>query len=458
MSNNFKNSYVNINKEVLAAELNVQGAYYANVVMWTMLFSLPLFWLLDFLLNQYEWLDLMLIRLLVTAISYLIYIIGNKKNWDYTYTLKWFLGLNLMLHTVIACVVPINQALPNFLILSVVVLLINTALFWSFIYSILGCLISYIIIIWIFSFKDNIDKYNILISHGGGVYFIVSAFSCLIAYNRYLILRREVAKNILIDSAHNRLIEQNEKINDQRYVIEDANRKLKVLNDYRHNTMNILLHDFRNFTGSIQMSLDLLKNKADNFSPEQKEIINYISSGNEKLNYLSEKLASSADRDEAKVEFNYEHFDINPSIEKAVIDIADAAQIKQINMQLHLSASSIVVYLDKLFLGQVLFKLLTNAIKYAEIDSIITVHSHLLENKCIIEVINFGKDMGKEKLNDLFNKLQPYKSLRESIKSDADLGFSVAKKLTETMHGQLTYSSDENRGNYYRIEFNTSTH
>jgi K+-sensing histidine kinase KdpD len=294
-------------------------------------------------------------------------------------------------------------------------------------------------------------------SHGGSVYFIMSAFSCLIAYNRFYILRRNIAHDIVIDEAHERLITQNEKINDQRYVIEDVNRKLKTLNDYRHNTMNIMLHDFRSFTGSIQMSLDLLKHKSENFTAEQKEIINYISTGNDKLSYLSEKLAASADRDEANVEFNYEYFDINPEIEKSVMGMFDAAQLKDINLQLHLSASVIMVYLDKMFLEQVLFKLLTNAIKYAEKESIITIHSNHISDKCIIEVINFGKELGSEKLNDLFNKLKPYKSLRESIASDADLGFSVAKKLTESMNGTLTYTSDEKKGNYYKIEFN-STH
>ena len=221
--------------------------------------------------------------------------------------------------------------------------------------------------------------------------------------------------------------------------------------------MNIMLHDFRNFTGSIQMSLDLLKNKSDNLSGEQKEIINYISTGNEKLNYLSEKLAASADRDEAKVEFNYESFDINPEIEKSVMGMLDAAQLKDINLQLHLSASVIMVYLDKLFLSQVLFKLLTNAIKYAERDTILTIHSYEVDKKCLIEVINFGKEIGSEKMNDLFNKLKPYRSLRESLTSDADLGFSIAKKLTESMNGSLTFLSDEKKGNYYKIEFN-STH
>jgi signal transduction histidine kinase len=257
----------------------------------------------------------------------------------------------------------------------------------------------------------------------------------------------------MIDAANNRLLEQNEKINDQKYVIEETNRKLKVLSDYRHNTLNIMLHDFRNFTGSIQMSLDLLKNKSDNLSVEQNEILNYIGAGNEKLNYLSEKLAASADKDEAKIAFNLEKFDINPEVENAVLDIADAAEMKQINLQLHLSASPIEVNLDKLFMEQVLFKLLSNVIRYSRKDSVVTIHTHNQNDNCVIEVINIGKLIGKEKMNELFNKLQPSKSLIDSTQLESEMGFSVAKKLTETMGGRFAYNSEESTGNYYRIEF-----
>jgi len=454
MSNNFRFSYADKDKEKFALELNKSGMYYGNVVMWTVFFTLPLFWLLDYLIDPFEWIELMLIRLIVTCVSYLIYVIGVKRRWNYLYTICWFVSINVLMHSVICGIVPINQLMPYFLMISVVLLLINTALFWPPVYSILICILSYMVIIWLFSYKDRIDRFSVLISHGGGVYFIVSSFSCLIAYNRYQIVKKEIEKNSIIDAANNRLLIQNEKINDQKYVIEEANRKLKVLNDYRHNTLNIMLNDFRNFTGSIQMSLDLLKKSADNLTSEQNEILNYIGTGNEKLNYLSEKLADSAEKEEAQVDFSYETFDINPFIERVVMDIADTAGIKQINLQLHLSPSSILVYLDKLFLGQVLFKLLMNALRYAEKGSVLTIHTHQLNNKCVIEVVNIGGLIGKEKLTELFNKLNPYLTLRESILTGADMGFSVARKLTETMGGSFTFSSEENTGNYYRIEFN----
>src|SRR5574343_38430 len=43
--------YVNIDRSKLNNELLKRGAYYSNVAVWTLMFSLPLFWLLDVLWN-----------------------------------------------------------------------------------------------------------------------------------------------------------------------------------------------------------------------------------------------------------------------------------------------------------------------------------------------------------------------------------------------------------------------
>jgi len=454
MPNNLKLAHANINREELSEQLNKKGIFYGNVVIWTIMFSLPLFWLMDFLFVSDQWVDFMLIRVIVAIISYIIYFLGLRLKWDFTKILLWFILINLVMHSVFCGIIATSHVLPYFLTLSILVLLINTVIFWQPMYSILNCLLSFFIIFLFFSFKGRVDKYNLMIAHGGGVYFIIASFSCLIVYNRYSILTKEVEESILIEEANNRLLEQYEKINDQKYIIEDTNKKLNLLNDYRHNTLNIMLHDFKNFTGSIQMSLELLLNKSDNLTQEQKEILAYIGSGNDKLNYLSEKLATSVDRDEANVKFAIENFDLNQAVEKAVIESSDAAQIKQISLQLHISSSPVMVQLDYLFLLQVLFKTLTNVYRYAEAGSIVTIHTHKLNGKSIIEVINIGKLIGITKMKELFSKLKPGQSLSDTVKGDSEMGFSVAKNLTETMGGTFTFNSNDTMGNYYRIEFN----
>jgi len=146
------------------------------------------------------------------------------------------------------------------------------------------------------------------------------------------------------------MLEQNEKINDQHHIIEEANRRLKELSDYRQNTLNIMIHDLKNFIGSNQISIDLINRKSSNLTADQKEILSYITMGNEKLHYLSKKLADSAEADSGKIEYRFEVFDIIPEIEKAAISLVDAASIKQVSLQVHLSPAAVMVNLDKIFL------------------------------------------------------------------------------------------------------------
>jgi len=459
MARKIKFSYENIDEAELSNRLDKRGLYYANVVMWTMLFTLPVLILLDFLFLKSEWNQLFLARVIFGLASYVVFILGTKKRWNHIFTLKIFLGIHIFLHSVICGLVPFTDLLPFFLILSIVVLLINTTIFWKPSNSLILSLFSFAVIALLFTLKTRIDKYEVLISHGGGVYFLVSVVSCLIAYNRYEIVNRSTQKNILIEHAYNRLLEQHEKINDQKFVIDETNRRLKVLNDYKQNTVDILLYDFRNFTSSIKSHIESLKSKSDNLSSDQKETINQIEIGNEKLNYLSEKLAGSTEKDESKVDFHLERLDINKHVEKIAVEVADSAQLKHIGMQLHLNSASIFADLDSLFLDQVLFKLFTNIIRFASTNSVMTIHTHHNSNKAVIEVINIGALIGTEKLNVLFNNLSDGKSIVDSITShsEPELGFASAKKVVETMGGSVNYSCDETNKNYFRIEFN-STH
>ena len=57
-------------------------------------------------------------------------------------------------------------------------------------------------------------------------------------------------------------------------------------------------------------------------------------------------------------------------------------------------------------------------------------------------------------MKELFSKLKPGQSLSDTVKGDSEMGFSVAKNLTETMGGTFTFNSNDTMGNYYRIEFN----
>lgn len=185
---------------------------------------------------------------------------------------------------------------------------------------------------------------------------------------------------------------------------------------------------------------------------DQKEILSYITMGNEKLHYLSQKLSDSADADSGRVEFNLENFDIIPEIEKGAISLVDAASMKQISLQLNLSPNPLVVNLDRIFIRHLLFKLLSNIIRFVQKSTAISIHTSESENYSVIEIINMGTPIGMSKLTEYFNKLQ-HPNSHDSATNQSGLGFSVSKKMIEDMGGELSYNSNDTYGNYFKIKF-----
>lgn len=444
--------YVNIDRQKLTTELNKRGSYYSNVAIWTILFSLPLFWLLDLLFLKDDWGYVLIWRIGAFALSYFMFSYGNRRRLSYELILNLIVGINVSLFSLICGIVPITNALPYFLMATVMMLLLNTTVFWRPLFAQLHCAISYTIIVFLYAINNRLESYNGLIANGGGVYFVVSAFSCFIAFNRYQILKRETEKNLIIEESNRRMLEQNEKINDQHHLIEEANRRLKELNDYRQNTLNIMIHDLKNFIGSNQISIDLINRKSSNLTSDQKEILSYITMGNEKLHYLSQKLADSAEADTGKIEYRFEEFDVIPEVEKAAIALVDAASIKQVTLQVHLSPAAIIVNLDKIFLRHILFKLLSNVIRFIQKGSAISIHAENMDGVCIIEIINKATPIGIEKLDEYFNRLKAPNQSEYAI-TQSGMGFSIAKQLTTDMGGLLTYESNPTIGNYFKLKF-----
>jgi signal transduction histidine kinase len=454
MFNDFKFSYVNIDQAQLTNELNSTSKYYANVIHWSIVYAIPIFWLIDYLCMPSEWVVLLFVRLIVGFGMHIVYLYAGKKRWTVQKTMLYILLGNCIMHAAITGFAAITQLTSYFLIFSVYLLLINLLILWRPLYSIIICLVSYVVIAISFKiFNGNNYGYDVLMSNGGIIFFVLSAFSCLIAFNRYQLTRNDIAKSIVIDDANNRLIEQNEQIRDQQKQIQDVNKKIEKQSDYRLSTLNMILHDFRNFTGSIQMSLDLLKNNDGNLESEQKEILEYIGVGNDKLKYLSEKLAASADGNMTQISYNNTYINLAQEVENCIVGLNDAAQLKQLHLQLSTDASAVTVYLDKIFLDQVLHKLIANAIRFAASNSVLAIKTFKQADKAVIEILNKGKLLGNVKLNELFNKLEALKD-NDTNATKSALGFSVAKSLAEQMGGKLTYNSDAVTGNFYRLEFN----
>ncbi len=445
-------SYQQIEPKLLNLEVQRRGLYYTNVVCWTLIFTLPFSMILDFLFLDDTWQMIWGGRIAIAIICYLFYKTGIRKKRPYQQTLHVSVGLFMTLGAIVAATAPNDVKIAYFLLLSIFILLINTTVFWPASFSLLHILFNIVIILYVYLTENTLDSINILIKDGAGMYFIVALFSCLIASNRYPLIKRNIERRIVIKRSNELLLEQNEQINEQRIALEQANRELKQMSTFRSDTLRIIIHDIRSFTSSVTMILDVMQDEVNNMNSEVKEGLQHIEEANKKLNHFAQTLVEATRQGQSgKIAFAVNSFDINKEILKTLQNLTTNIIVNDIQLHTSLTEEPLLVKLDQVFAGQAIFKLLSNAFHFAQRGAEIHVRSFLQGgNTTVIEIQDMSiPPIGLDNLTHMFNELQE----GEAVPDKRGFGFSVSKRLVESMGGTLQYDSSEEGGNYYRIEF-----
>ena len=197
MYKKYKFNYANINKSVFDTELNKKCAYYGNVVMWTTMFALPLYFLLDYLFLSEGWIDLIFFRLIGFGLSYLVYTLHKKNYWSFEKTITWFIAINVGIQAIICGMVPSMHAFPYFIMLAIYILIVYNTVLWNPMHAVYIFLFSLIIILLFYAFKNRPDKYLAMIESGGGIYVALALIACFLAFTRFNSLCKEIENQVV---------------------------------------------------------------------------------------------------------------------------------------------------------------------------------------------------------------------------------------------------------------------
>jgi K+-sensing histidine kinase KdpD len=171
-----------------------------------------------------------------------------------------------------------------------------------------------------------------------------------------------------------------------------------------------------------------------------------------KLDYFTNKLTGLETWASIGLEYSREYVDIIPEVENAVIQQLDLADKMQVSVQLHLSPASLMVHTDRLFFQQIFFRLLSTLLEANEKKSVVSVYVTDSDGKCMVEVINQSETLFAKGSDDYFKKHRINNpSQSQSVPKDNLLW--VYKLMVEDMGGELAYSFEKGKGDYFRLKF-----
>jgi PAS domain S-box-containing protein len=146
-----------------------------------------------------------------------------------------------------------------------------------------------------------------------------------------------------------------------------------------------------------------------------------------------------------------------PIVEAAVDTVRPAAEAKKIKLSVGVEAEESVVSADPARLQQVIWNLLTNAIKFTPEEGLVEVRLERTGANVRIKVSDNGSGIAPEFLPHVFDRFRQADSSTTRKYSGLGLGLAVVRHLVEQHGGRVAAESGgENRGSTFTIELPVS--
>ncbi|MBY0434419.1 MAG: PAS domain-containing sensor histidine kinase, partial [Cyclobacteriaceae bacterium] len=227
--------------------------------------------------------------------------------------------------------------------------------------------------------------------------------------------------------------------------------KEKELNDMKSKFVTMASHEFRTPLSTILSSVFLLENY--DLSDLEKNKHAHLSKIKRSVNNLTELLndfISLGKLEEGRIKVIYSEINIRDFLEELVPDME---LIRKGNQRIlcEYSGDEIEVFLDKQLLRSILLNLISNAIKYSSIDSIIRLEASLTENNLTIKVTDQGIGIPPEEHKHIFKRF--YRAHNAANTEGTGLGLNIIKKYVRLMKGTIEFQSKLNEGTTFTVTF-----
>ena len=223
----------------------------------------------------------------------------------------------------------------------------------------------------------------------------------------------------------------------------EKNEKLAKENEEKKDELIVYLaHDIKTPLTSMIGYLSILDEIDDMPKNKQKNYISVALDKSYKLEDLINELFDVARFNSEKIVLEKEELNLNLMLEQIIDDFYPT--LREVNKSIKLNYDEqITMDADPDKLSRVFNNLIKNAISYSKEESEIVINLKKDNNNAIVEVINKGKQISKEKLSKIFEKFYRLDSARTSRTGGSGLGLAIAKDIVELHNGTIIAESNE---------------
>ncbi len=232
----------------------------------------------------------------------------------------------------------------------------------------------------------------------------------------------------------------------RRWEFEQANKILSEVERMKSNFLSLITHDLKTPIARIQgLAESLLMGQGSKFEDMQKKPLKAIIKNSEELNDFITRILSLSRIETSEVKLNLTSRDLNALAEETVDKFKYMLKDKNIELEKDLEPL-FSIKMDDQLIGQVIYNLMDNAVKYSDPGTKIKIKSWEEDQNVNLSVTDNGIGIGKEDLKNMFTKFYRVKDKRKEDVKGSGLGLYLVKYFIELHGGSIKVESKLNEG------------
>ncbi len=237
--------------------------------------------------------------------------------------------------------------------------------------------------------------------------------------------------------------------------LHKAIKEAEAANEAKSQFLANMSHEIRTpLNGVIGMSALLSKAK---LPTKEKDFASTINASAQNLLTLINDILDISKIEAGKINIENIDFDLHALVNSAAMMLSPQAINKGVSFNVHISPE--VPFLlrgDKLHIRQIIINLISNAIKFTD-EGVIKVYvtpvaSNNNNIRVRFEVIDTGIGIAEQDKAKLFDKFTQADESTTRKYGGTGLGMAIAKQLTESMKGEINFSSKSGEGSNFWFE------
>ena len=231
--------------------------------------------------------------------------------------------------------------------------------------------------------------------------------------------------------------------------LEARNREVERANRLKSEFLASMSHELRTPLHTIIGFTELLSEELQGpVNAKQRRFLDHIHKDSLHLLALINDILDISKIESGRVQLRRSSFDVGTALEDTLGSLRQQAAAKAIQVEIELEQLP-AIFADHLRFKQILFNLLSNALKFTPEGGHVQVHAAVRDGCLETSVQDTGIGIPQDQQEAVFDKFYQVGSTTKGVREGTGLGLAITKALVEEHGGRIWVESEPGRGSCF---------